>query len=356
MIMRFLWLFLFLYFGISSDPIHAKKDAVSDQIKAYQNLSKHDKRLANIGYRLSKANKDYCPILRPSMGWVLHDIAQYPDAEIARAAFGFKGPISILALIKDGAADRAGVKEGDVFLSIEYRKTNAEIESTSGANEPIISTEPIMTNSKSKSYERMAMVNADINKTLDEIWNFNPDGTPILKVIRSDEVIELRLPIDALCASDYILDARKKIDAGANGSHVRISLGLSNFIPEDDEFAAAVAHELAHNFLQHRKKLDAAKKGKGILAGISKKKRIRITEEEADRLSVWLMANVGFDIRDAAIFHKRLGTRKGRPLFASSTHNGWKKRVGYIEEEIAKINSASGELKKQLPPLLNNDH
>lgn len=339
--MRLFFLLLSLSIGLA----HAQSGAqpFDGQIDAYRDLAEHDKRLADIGYRLSRANADFCPEVLPKMGWVLHDIAQYPSPELARAAFKFASPISILNLVKDAPADRAGVRAGDGFVGIYYQDENA-----------IIRTSPIENSDKKNDFERMGQTIQQIGDVLSRLAKHDLIGTPNVIIMRDGKILSLPFALNNACASDYILDASDKIDAGANGRHVRVTHAVSRFTVDDDEYAALVAHELAHNILQHRKRLEAAKRGVGPMAKFGRNKRIKTIEEEADRLSVWLMANAGFDVHAAARFHERLGTRKGRPFLGSLTHNKWRKRVSFVQQEIAALNLAVPIKGLRPPPMLDN--
>lgn len=326
---------------LSAPSVHAQSDNTQSesQINAYRALAEHDKRLANIGYRLSQTNADFCRDVLPRMGWVLHDIAQYPGPELARAAFTFESPISVLHVVKGAPADLAGVQVGDGFIGINYHDDSG-----------VIRTSPIEDSDKTNDFERMARTTAHIGHALSRLAQHDLTNAPLITVVRDGETLSLPFAINSGCASDYILDARDKIDAGANGRHVRVTLGVSRFIMNDDEYAALVAHELAHNILKHRERLEAAKRGEGPMAKFGRNKRIKTIEEEADRLSVWLMSNAGFDVNAAATFHERLGKRKGKPFLGSLTHNKWRQRVGFVKEEISILNMTAPIYGKLRPP------
>ncbi len=316
--------FILLFFG---PYIAYAQDDEQALISSYHQLARHDMRLATIGHKLSMDNAPLCPVKAHNMGWVLHDIAQYPSQETAQKAFTFHTAISVLDVVDGSAADKAGIQAGDGVIAVYWQ-----------GSEKRLSTAPIAQDSKRKSFDRMQAFNDDFAQVLQDISLQNIDkGQAIVTIKRDEQVLELPFKLNRHCASIYILDARDKVDAGANGNHVRITQGLSNFAPDNDELAAVVAHELSHNILQHARKLRDAKKGEGALASFGKNKRLRTIEEEADRLSIWLMANAGFDVDVAPIFHKRLGKRKGKAIFGSITHNKWKKRVGFVQEEIEHI-------------------
>lgn len=341
---RYLLMLWMAFFALSSvlraDDLADDNAAVSD----YLDIAEHDARLAQIGYRLSTANADYCPRTSPKMGWVLHDIAQYPNDENVTKAFRFQTPISVLKLVKGGPADIAGVKEDDGYIGLSSDNSALKTQSYGYTGEPIISV------ARFNDYRRLSGVIEDINATLS---GFKDTKDHNIIVERDGEILKLPFTLNSACTTDYTLDARSKIDAGANGTYVRITLGLSEFLSDDDEYAAAIAHELAHNILEHRKLIADGKAGKGPLAELGSNKRIRETEQQADRLAIWLMANAGFDVEAGPRMIERLRNRKGRPVFGYRTHNKWKKRLGFMNQEIAALNTIEPDAQgRRIPPLI----
>ncbi len=343
---RYLILFWVIFFVLSS--VLRAQDRADDNnaVAAYRDIAEHDARLAQIGYRLSKANAEYCPETLPNMGWVLHDIAQYPNDANVIKAFHFPVPISVLTLVKGGPADRAGVQEGDGYIGLESENLNIKTQ----YYEHIGDSKGSIT--RFNHYQRLADVIDDINKTL---LDFAHSKDQYIIVKRDDKILKLPFALHNSCATHYTLDVLSKIDAGANGQYVRITLGLSKFLDDDDEYAAVIAHELAHNILKHRMMIADGKAGKGPLTGLGKNKRIRVTEEQADRLAIWLMANAGFDVEAGPSMIERLRKRKGPLSFAYRTHNKWKKRLGYMEQEIEALNTVQpNHSGGRRPPLINS--
>lgn len=295
-----------------------------EEITAYRQLVEQDLRLATIGYRLASATAPFCRNKGTNAGWVIHDIAQYPQKEIARAAFGFEQPVEISAVVPGGPADKAGLKAGDGFLVIR----NVKI--------PEIAT-------KNETYNRVA----EVKELAEQSWSAR--NLSIMELQGANGPFETTFYPEDVCASDFQIDVKNGVDGGADGKMVSISLGLMRFAPDDAELAAAVAHEMAHNLLNHRQKLDALKKAKK-----RKNSDIKATEREADRLSVWLMANAGYDPKSALIFWERLGRKYGLGIFEDGTHDRWKTRVKSMQAEIdlmAKTEKQNGLLP---PPLLTS--
>ena len=145
------------------------------------------------------------------------------------------------------------------------------------------------------------------------------------------------------CASDFWVDTKAKLDAGADGERVRVTSGLLLFADTDNELAAAVAHELSHNLLGHRERLNAVKR---------RTSEILATEIEADRLSVWLMANAGYEPAAALRFAERYGRKTGLGIFSEGTHLRWKNRVKVMQAEIDLMQKTLKQDGLLPPPLL----
>ncbi|MBL0915092.1 MAG: M48 family metalloprotease, partial [Sphingopyxis sp.] len=157
------------------------------------------------------------------------------------------------------------------------------------------------------------------------------------------------------CLSDFRVEAVDRPMGMAEGRLILISKGLAEFAKNDDELAAAVAHELAHNILRHRARLDAAGVDRGLGKQFGRSARLfKQTEVEADRLSAWLLAGAGYDPAAAVRFLTAFGQRKGRPLFQAGTHPKWRDRVASIEEEIRAIDAARAAGRPLEPPLIAN--
>jgi beta-barrel assembly-enhancing protease len=299
------------------------------QVAAYRALIDQDLRLATTGYRLALANAAYCDRKERNPGWVIHDVAQYPDNAIANAAFGFDQPIQVAAVVTDGPAYRSDIKSGDGFVGLDDATLYW----------------PAMPVGKT-GYERMA----SFKQLLGE--RFAEKSTLPVQISRGESDVKLMLAPPLVCAFDFQIDTDDGLDAGADGQIVRITYGMMRYTTDDAELAAVVAHELSHNILRHREKLNAqgVDRGLGRLFGKSKN-AILATEIEADRLSVWLMANAGYDPNAALRFWERYGRQHGQGIFSEGTHLRWKNRVKIMQAEID-LMAATEKRDGTLPPPL----
>ena len=134
----------------------------------------------------------------------------------------------------------------------------------------------------------------------------------------------------------------KRLNASADGTYVQLTTAVIDFVRNDDELALVIAHELSHNILKHREKLDAQGVSRGLFRSFGKNPgRIRATENEADRLALRLMHKAGFDIAVAPAFWDRFGRETSHGIFSDGTHASRKERVAIAEAEIAAIRAGT---------------
>ncbi len=319
--MKALALFLGIVALFGAVAVTREPAAVDPAVAGYRLLAERDLRIATIGYHLARANAPFCKLKAVNPGWVLHDIAQYGDASGASKAFTFRQPVSVMAVVEGSAAAKAGIREGDGLIARNGNRWNWEAMPA-----------------KRLTSGRIESVRLEIRQLLQA-----GEGADFTLATAEGERV-VRLQPAPVCKSDFWVDVRKKRDAGADGDRVRVTSGLIDYVRDDDELAAVVAHELAHNLLGHRDRINAAKSGKTRL--------IKATEEEADRLSIWLMANAGYDPEAAISFWERYGPATGLGIFTAPTHYRWQDRVAMLRQEIEAVRAAGVASQPRDPPLL----
>lgn len=278
-------------------------------------LQSVEERVASIGYRLAVSAGDLCPDQVALAGIQVHDASQYDLGidDALREAFGGGPWPKVLALAKDGAAARAGLEPNDSILSVD------------GMAPPPAPARP--------SYQRVAGTLALIERA------FADDGRARFALQRAGMPVTVEVVADRGCASRFQLKLSRGMQGKADGAYVEITSGLVAFTADDAELAAAMAHELAHNILGHRARLDAEGVHRGILQNFGRSARItRETEVEADRMSVHLLDRAGYPMRASLSFWERF--RKAESSFGDQTHPGGKRRIAILTAEIERIEAA----------------
>ena len=275
----------------------------------FEALRAADLRLATIAYRLTTANVALCDQIQLQVGMPIHALTQYGPAArpAATAAFGFATTIGVEAVVPGGPAARAGVRANDSIAAIN------------GAQQPGLPQTGASENATSRDSAEAAIAGAPATRPLR------------LDVLRVGQRLSIVVQPVAGCRSRFEILLGAGLDASADGSVVQIGERFFEGYT-DAEIAVVVSHELAHNILRHRARLDAAKINRGLLAELGRNGRlIRETENDADRLGIYLLANAGYDPMSAPTFWREKGGTIDGGLFRSRTHASSKARADVLE-------------------------
>ena len=262
--------------------------------------------LFRVGYRLATANADFCPQTVRVSGMLIHDAESYGDPVAVRRLFGLHGDIGVQAVAPASPAAAAGIERNNTILTIngqtiaqDWPKTDPRWQRVFGLRDSIDSA--------------LAL------GALDIAWQI-PGGT-----IRTATIEGL----DACPTRFELIDS--KSNAAADGERVLVGERFPGLAYEEAAFAAAIAHEMAHNILRHPQ----------TFREIGwKRKLVRLSERDADRLMPWLLQNAGYDPQAAIAFMRRWGPKHGGWIFRKRSHDGWDERVEFIEAELATIEAA----------------
>lgn len=305
---------------ISATTLALAAIQISGQGVALTALQRQDAAVATAGFRLAQANLGLCGSRSFLAGITPHYLNQYDAAfrDTAGRQFQLKALPSVLAVAAGAPAERAGLRADDRLLAVDGEPFGAE-----------------QARGDAGSF-------ADTEQALDLIDRAATDGKMVVRIERSGAVSDIPVELTQGCRSRFQVVPGDTPKAQADGDYVQISAGLVAFARSDGELASVLAHELAHNILRHRVTLE----GQGALKqglfgpGARNAKLIRATEIEADRLSPYLMANAGYDPRDAVRYWVRHGAERGDRWFRTGTHPRWRDRVRLIETEVARIEAA----------------
>ncbi|QPI75387.1 M48 family metallopeptidase [Sphingobium sp. Cam5-1] len=286
--------------------------ASADVSPPFEAIRAVDAEMARLGRRLAVANASLCDRQEPSLGLMLHTPAQY--ARDVRAAairhFRFDGPIGIEAVVEGSPAAAAGIRADDTLMAVGPARF-PPADPQARAN----------TSALADATRRIMALPVDRPLTL----HLRRGGHDQERVVVPEPACRTRFEV--VLGPDFL--------AQADGEVVQI--GSRFFADYPDWVVAPIAHELAHNVLRHRERLEARGVDYGLLSGMGRNVGyFRQTELEADILSVSLLANAGFDPAIAVIFWRAFGPAHDGGI-RSRSHPAWKDRVRVIERAIADL-------------------
>lgn len=276
-------------------------------------LLAQDRRLAEVADRMVLANASLCGQAMPVTGFVLQSRDQYP-APAPAALFG-NGDLALAVVLPDSPAARAGLRPGDALVRI--------------GDDPVPARDPA-----GDAPQRDA--------AFDLLAQTQP-GQAALTIRRNGQDQQLTLAAPAGCRVLVELRVADSAGARSNGRVVQIDSGLAQKV-DDTGLAVVLAHELAHTVLEHRRRLESLGVAKGFFGEFGRNQQLnRQMEVEADRLSVHLLANAGYDPAVAPAFWRTsLGRKVGGGLLHSSTYPSAEGRAQMLEREIADYLPGSG--------------
>lgn len=306
-----------IWAGIAASGLLAMTPG-NDPVAVVRLLANQDAAVLRVGERLAVSSAALCGNSTPSAGMAVQQLSQY-GAEYrsaARTVLGITDRPTVALVTAGGAAEAGGVRPGDVIAAIEDHAFD--------------DTPP---RKKSGEFAEIAAVHDIIDKAL-------ADGRTQLSLIRGGQPLSLVIMPRTACRARFDVRAGRRNNASADGTYVQVSSDLVGQTRGDGELAAILAHELAHDILDHRKRLRAE----------GRRPAIRATEIEADRLSVYLLDAAGYPVADAIAFWSRWGPANDLGIFSDRTHPGWKKRIASIEAEAELIAAAKVTGGVVMPP------
>lgn len=302
-------------------------DPANDPEATFAALGAVDGQLAAIAQRLVTANRALCDTLSPAPGWVLHALDQYDPAlrPAAVRRYRFDGVVGVEAVVPGSPAATAGIAPGDSLVAINGERVGT------ASPDPAAST-----HTRDAALALVARQPADRPLRVD--------------LLRTGQARSVTVPASPGCRAGFELMLGGGMTASSDGRTVQVGVRFFARYP-DEQVAAVVAHEFAHLVLRHRSRLEAAGVSSGLTAELGRNGRLhRRAEDEADRLSVSLLYNAGYDPRIAARFWREHGGDVDGGLFRSRTHPSSKARAAAIEAEAAAI--PAGVPRPYRPPLL----
>lgn len=249
-----------------------------------------------------------------------------PLREAAASLYGLGDQPKALYVTPGSPAERAGVKPGDLLVSLN--------------DWPV----PAGEEGRKKLAEKLA----------ESLKNSAPVS---LGLQRGTERLSTPLTPEKACDYNVALNDSSELNAFADGKNVVITSGMMRFAQDDTELALVVSHELAHNAMKHMDArmqnymlgsildiLIGARTGantQGAFGNLAAGAYSQEFEAEADYVGLYLMAHAQLDIERAPKFWRRMAAANPSAIRTSysSTHPATAYRLLALEETVKEINT-----------------
>ena len=201
----------------------AAEAAIQKQL-AFDKQYEYTNRLYNISSRILESSAPLCPddVIK-TMSITGADKKDFGKDWIVEAEKRFEigDGYVVTWLSGDGGGAKAGLEVNDKILAVNGVEYG------------------------SKKKERKLFLSS-----LGEIKNSTSDFAS-LKIMRSDEILDVSVPLKESCGFGVRLDYSDVVNAYADGKDIIITKGMMRFADDDNELALVIAHELGHNVMDH---------------------------------------------------------------------------------------------------------
>lgn len=278
---------------ISSDLTAREKRA--QQALHVKRVTSYQTRLQRISAPLLQAALPFCQ--GEETGYVgawVDNIDAWSDKHqsIARDVLNLDHALKITLITPGSPAHGAGLQKGDLLLSVNGHATLGG----QGAVE-------------------------DFNHLLSRALNDETAETVRIEISRNSQPMTMVVQPEPMC--DYAVHVwmNNSINAFADGGNIVVTSGLMRFAESDDEVALVVAHEIAHNSMDHIEAkaqnarlasvfdILAAAYGvntSGLFAKLGARSFSKEFEREADYLGLYIMARAGEPVNGLGGFWRRM--------------------------------------------------
>ncbi len=296
-------------------PVTIESERELQMQGALRTWAVRNQRLHDLALPLLRSGATICRSHRAEFGFRVATLEEYAAADERRAGeavLGIRSRPTVYMVIAGSAAERAGMRPGDLLSSVG---TVAVREGRAG---------------RDAAYLTM------------EVWR---EGEPLpIRLEREGTAVEVEVAAERVCGYSVSLLAVDEINAWATGEAIQVSRGMMRFAKSDLELQAVIAHEIAHNSERHR----AAREQNRVLSGLRGAVRdvvaaesevapeaefSRAQEREADYLGMYYLARAGIDTRDAALVWRRMAAEGAGSLreYEQASHPSTPERFLLLE-------------------------
>lgn len=317
---------------VEVDPAAAAREEKRQKTIYVRRQVKAQKHIQTLAQPLRVNSVELCgEDIGPYVGFVAVNVYQWPEdyREVARDVLGVDDEMRVGLVVSGSPADEAGLVEGDILLKVAGESVHLGEKGTASTAELI----------------RENLIIAE----------------PTTFVIeRAGEPQEIAVIPVAACDYGVALVGSDAVNAFADGKNIYITNGMMRFAETDLELSTVLAHELAHNAMSHIDKktknywlgtifdVVAAAYGvntQGAFGAAGAASYSQDFEAEADYIGMYMLAQSGLAVDEAADFWRRMGANHPGAIQTqyNGSHPGTAERYLALEQIADEINAKLAE-------------
>jgi hypothetical protein len=224
----------------------APQPAHSEQFRQQQLVIESDlrqqQRVEEVGHALLIAASPFCPGARaPRAGVRFANVHSFAgEYQEAARSLGFTDTLVIVGVTRGSTAARSGLSLGDRLIAVNGGPPPL------GQNAASLLARELV--ARPKDPPRVTLEQGPIRFLTDDGAGDDPGASAAAGV---GGQLSVAIPADTVCGLSLVATRRDDLSAWADGANVTITSAMLRFVANDDELAALLAHEIAHNALRH---------------------------------------------------------------------------------------------------------
>ena len=333
--------------SISPDAVYAEQ--LKQQQLAIEWDVKQQRRVDDIGYALLAAAAPFCSgALAPKSGLRFANAYSYArDYQAAARAMGFSDTLVVVGVAAGSAAERAGFAVGDRIAAID-------------GGTPPVGSSALQTLSRQLQARRVPGPILTLQRGALAFPSEPSAEEPTAAPAQAAPALRTALPTDSVCGYNLAATRMDVLNAWADGTNVTVTSSMLRFVADDDELAAVLAHEIAHNAMRHVQatQQNAAvgglfgdiidifaatqgynTRGEFTKAGMNVGSLVfsQDFEREADYVGMYLLARAGRSTARAPNFWRRMAQENPGSIKYASTHPTTAEQFVRLEQAVKEI-------------------
>jgi len=202
---------------------------------------RQQRRVDDVGHTLLAVATPYCTGgVTSGTGVRFANVNSFPSTyEDAARAVGFSDTVIIVSVARGSAAARAGIDVGDRVIGVSDGTAPRGPNAASQLARAIATRGP--------AAPRLTLHHGDTTFLMDASARREARATG--GAPSSDT--HVTVPADTVCGYNLTTSRKDEVNAWADGSNVIVTSAMLRFVTDNDELAAVLAHEIAHNALGH---------------------------------------------------------------------------------------------------------
>lgn len=264
---------------------------------------------------------------RPILGFTAKNKYSYPP-ELTRAVEGtlkLDDGLQVMQVLDGSGAMRAGIRRGDQLQSLQEQ--------------------PLPRGAQAEN--EAARIIGPLLKNATEIR---------VGLERNGKPLTLQVPLTQACAFAIEVGHAPHVNAYDDGRRIMVTQGMLDFLTADDELAAIIAREIAHNVQKHAATMKLAATQAGIIDALlplspdlkpfAGSAGLRAMDDkldqEADRIALYMLARAGY-APDAA----QRALQKLAQSYPASVTNGYTAQHPWTDERAALMRATLAEIRQK---------